>query len=429
MNTTQTAAAIGAAAVIAAAGAGAAIVGGGTDAIKAEQTHEEILRRVYEGSGLFDNEYDANRDITFGEAAMAFKRMQTGKLAEPEYDDYSINDFEHEYSRAMRDCKKRKLIPEDKYSAEGADSLIDSETASKLFFAGYMCCGTLTNADVSDFTREQPVTRKTLAESILKFDVKQGINPKFIVKYNRFSEDSGDIRGAWPREGASMRFSDLPKNAGDYRVILKDVPNYIYEEIPDKTVPATKITAKKDSAEYRAINTAEMLHFDLYEKLHKKCRDAYAYSGLGVELEYYPSLLWTDAGAMNLTFKIHAKAYNEEFRNGKVETLGEASDNEGDITRLIERADSGTEEITPNSVDVIHYTDYGKYNGKKVRFEYDYIKEYVDAKRAIPEADDNGWFEITLNFFEEIGLSDPQTDSEKVEGVIVEDLNDLKGSE
>lgn len=236
---------------------------------------EGIYKAVYNAFKITDNAYDANATITNGELAMLAARLHCGEDI-PTYPNISAEiTFEHKYAQPINMLCRYYLGMENDNAAYADKKSSVKEAVAALMFATsrsagvYIPMGTdaaypqyksngnakfdqliknayhngiwFTTADEMNLDKE--ITMKELACLVLQFDGFSGFHRISVITPEKTSLKNQKIKSG---------FESYPKNQEDYRIVLENVPNYVYEKPFAKSVSLPKDTYVFMSS-YRAI--------------------------------------------------------------------------------------------------------------------------------------------------------------------------------
>lgn len=222
---------------------------------------DETYKAVYEGSNIFDSEYDANANISNGEMALAALRFRFRKRIVPLGKYYFEEKYEGDYA-AEWNIMCNYVLPKDKYTSsesESKESVTVAEAIAMLSHAAtedsYVNVkvnsegnGVYNGVDViggsdyekymknayaygislyadADIKPDKAITKKELACILMQYDLTNGVNIGYRCGYEC----------TYMATPVRTDINSYPSNHNDYMLIGKNIPNFVYE-VPFKNV-------------------------------------------------------------------------------------------------------------------------------------------------------------------------------------------------
>jgi len=282
---------------------------------------DEVYKTIYNSADIFDTEYDANGTISNGELATAalrfcsktrivpvgkfgFKKAYEGDYA-AEWNIMCANALpENKYISSEAESKKNATVAEaiamfSFAAANDANTKINLDENTKTYsgisindeseYAHYIrtayAMGVSLYAD-GNINPDKEITKKELACILLQYDLVYGARQMYRCGYN-CTYIPAPLRAD---------ISGYPANSTDYSLILKDVPNNIYEApFANKTANPCKITTFVTSIATVYVNPLIMISEAAYAK------------GINVYITYIPSLLAKVEGGFTYRVKIEVE--------------------------------------------------------------------------------------------------------------------------
>ncbi len=268
----------------------------------ADNLNSEIFETVYNAFGLIDRPYSADAALTNGELAMAAARLHCGDDI-PTYPNLSAEvTFEHPYAQPLNMLCRYYLGLDNDNAAYADKNATLKEAVAALMFVTYSSSGVyipsgteatypkyksagnekmdkiiadayangiwFTTADAMDMDKD--VTMKELAALVLELDGFSGFFRPTLITSKKYTSINAKIRSD---------IESYPANADQYRIILADLPNSIYEA-PFKTVASNPAENYKLTNSFRGVFTSMFTSWVL----------ALSSVGYEVEVTYYPGI-------------------------------------------------------------------------------------------------------------------------------------------
>ncbi len=279
-----------------------------------------VYEKVYNAFKLIDREYSADATLTNGELSMALARLHSG-MDDPTYLGlFAESTFEHKYALPInliaryymglendnaQYADKNATIKEaiaavmfatsktaPSYAAPEADGNYPTYTLSGnkeldgLLSDAY-CCGIMTY-EASTLDMNKDVTMKELAQLVLEFNGFGGFHLVTDINSSGYSDRNVKIRA---------NTATYPQNSDNYRIIIDEVPNYVYEAdfASAKNLP-------KDN--YQLSNGFREI---LVYMLTSWVKDSKA-AGYELELKYYPGMAVENGNGYTTRCKLDVKS-------------------------------------------------------------------------------------------------------------------------
>jgi len=299
---------------------------------------DEVYKKVYDASDIFDTEYDANAPISNGELALAALRFRfksrTPKLGMYYYEKAYDGDYAAEWNIM---CKY--ALPEKKYTSSEEESKKNATVAEGIAMLSFVAANDLytkialpeesiktyagvKNDDDSNYVKymraayntgislyadgninpDKEITKRELACILLQYDQIYGSHVMYRCGYN------------CTYEPAPMRInlSSYPANSDDYSIILEDVPNNIYE------TPFAMDYIYTDELASFATSIASVFLLPL-----TTAAEAMYNAGIDVYITYIPSLLARVVGGYAYRLKFEVKDTSVNANLSDIFTLNE----------------------------------------------------------------------------------------------------------
>ncbi len=318
----------------------------------------QIFEKVYNAFKLTDRSYEADATITNGELAMAAARLMCG-FDFPTYPGVSATkSFEHEHAQPLNMLCRYYLGEENDNAAYVDKNATLKEAVAAMMFAAlrgsgvYIPTGTeqyptyttssnekfdnmlkyaysngIWFTSPAEMAMDKDVTMKELALLVLELDGFSGFHRVSVINSAKTALKNAKIR---------TDVANYPSNAADYRIILADVPNKVYE-----TAFTSKVTAPVDS--YKLTSDFR----DIFTSMFVTWTRALASVGYELEVSYYPGVAVDNGNGYTLRVGI---SFKNVPQNSKL----------GDLINCVNAADG---ELVVNSGDTI-YADVD--TGKKI---------------------------------------------------------------
>lgn len=305
--------------------------------IFADKLDSRIYEEVYNAFKLTDRPYDADATVTNGELAMAAARLMCG-FDFPTYPGVSATkSFEHEYAQPLNMLCRYYLGEENDNAAYVDKNATVKEAVAAMMFAAlrgsgvYIPTGTeqypaytassnekfdnmlkyayangiwFTTPDAMEMDKN--VTMKELATLALELNGFSGFHRVSVINSAKTTLKNAKIR---------TDVAKYPSNAADYRIILADVPNKVYE------APfATKVTAPVDS--YKLTSDFR----DVFTSMFSTWVRALASVGYELEVTYYPGVSVDNGNGYTLRVGISFKNVPENTKLGDLINCVNAAD-------------------------------------------------------------------------------------------------------
>lgn len=278
-----------------------------------------IYEELFTNFKLIDREYSADATLTNGELAMAVARLQSG-MDNPTYPGLPAEiTFEHKYAQAINMIARHYAGMEND-NAQYADknATIKEAIAAIMFtvtksFKAYTApesvgtyptyrsngneefdslisqaynCGVMAyEAPTLDMNKD--VTMKELAQIVLECNGFAGFHYATKIKSTKNSNINVKIRA---------NTTSYPMNADDYRIIVEDIPNYVYE----KAFAGAKNLPKDN---YKLSNTFKEIFTNMLSSWVKIANE-YGYQ---FEIMYYPGMVVEDGTGYTVRCRLDFK--------------------------------------------------------------------------------------------------------------------------
>ncbi len=299
-----------------------------------------IYEEVYNAFKLADAEYYPNGTLTNGELAMAAARLQSS-MDNPNYPNVSAEiTFEHKYAQPINMLARYYLGLENDNAAYADKNATMKEAIAAIMFAtsrsavAYIPLGTdgnyptyksngnekfdqlLASAycngilafEAPTLDMEKEVTMKELSQLVLEFNGFSGFHRASRVTAEKTSDKNAKIRA---------NTAAYPKNADNYRIILEEVPNNVYE-----TAFVSANTLPKDS--YALTNAFKGIFTTMLSSWVKVSSAA----GYDFEVIYYPGLSAGNGNGYSIRCKINIKSAPEGARLADIIECANSADGE-----------------------------------------------------------------------------------------------------
>lgn len=298
---------------------------------------DDIYEMVYNSADIFDTEYDANGTISNGELAkaalrfcsktrivpigqFAFKKAYDGDYA-AEWSVMCINALpENKYTSSEEESKKNATVAEaiamfSFAAANDSNTRIELTENTKTYngvnaddeseYAYYMrsayAMGVSLYAD-GNINPDKEITKKELACILLQYDLVYGARQMYKCGYEC----------AYIPAPLRTDMNGYPANSADYSLILRDIPNNVYE------APFTNMKGKPSELTTFATSVASIYVLPLT----MASEAAYA-KGINVYITYIPSLLAKVEGGFTYRVKFEVVEAPQGAMLSDVFLLGE----------------------------------------------------------------------------------------------------------
>lgn len=278
-----------------------------------------IYEKVFTGFKLIDREYSADATLTNGELAMAAARLQSG-MDSPTYPGLSAEiTFEHKYAQPINMIARYYAgLENDNAKYADKNATLKEAIAAMMFaltksYKAYTApestgtyptyrsngnkefdrliseafnCGVMAY-EAPTLDMNKAVTMKELAQLVLEFNGFAGFHHATKINSSKEANESVKIRA---------NAASYPNNADAYRIIVEDVPNYVYEKafVSAKNLP-------KDN--YKLSNTfKEIFTYMLSSWVKGSKADGYE-----LEVIYYPGMVVEDGTGYTLRCRLDVK--------------------------------------------------------------------------------------------------------------------------
>ena len=293
--------------------------------------NEDLLKIVYEGLGLLDGVYDANKVLTYGELAkMSVDFGLNGSGGSFVGDDKTDNLIDHKYANEMY-IVSSKVWGMDTYTIKKADSPATVQDAIGSIMHGFLRRGTapsdmgktnkyypdcvdvnkgyeniyLSYANIKgiklyagdNLGATEPITVKKFAALMVQFNHILGLD----IKYQ-----NGQISNA----KTVTYVANLPQNYKDYKGVIAELPLGVFGVKPDG------VSAK---ARYNILNQCSFVYGRYLNVLSGNSKQATGYS---LDYTFYPSAsFYTNSGKVVFVAKISAKLKETGSENISVDKI------------------------------------------------------------------------------------------------------------
>lgn len=297
---------------------------------------DNILKEIFEGSALFDGEYDRGRAVTNGEAARAAVRLMSGEniVDYSKYPNYAeIFGTQGEYARetALMSglCLGRNKATEEFASADanGGDVMLmfmyallnrDTDTVTFAPASGnysdavsdglggrYTAAGFENNFVIysdGSLRPNETVSAADIAALIMQIDYKYGVLCGYDVTAEKYTKIYRplDLFAAENIEGAE-----------NYAHFVKDVPYFVY------TSPFTAFNSNW-SAPFANYSVASEFKEAFAKELQKFARVIKEKHGVEISCSYYPSLVYSSGEGFVMRVKFTVLKTPENLEYSKV---------------------------------------------------------------------------------------------------------------
>ncbi|MBE7043710.1 MAG: S-layer homology domain-containing protein [Ruminococcaceae bacterium] len=319
---------------------------------------DDILKKIFNSTALFDREYDPNATVTNGELARAAVRLasEENKLT---YSKFSVQiPFEHEYAKDLyvlgQNCLGEEVINEafidqpannqDMIAAltfgmiKKAHSKIGYDTTSTCYAdvgemnknIAYTCLTYANKKDVALYSNRnirpgQTATMHDIALVLLQLDHLIGSQSAFTTAWNE-----NEAIGVYDMS-LEQNAKNYPETSQYFRCILEDMPSDIY------AVQFFKMPAFAESAER---NPVDIYHFSrefasmFVSRLNQETKRIHDELGIDVQFTYYSSLVTNNGNGFTCRVKLDVKnmngksgTYQELFKttDGQDQTLADGT--------------------------------------------------------------------------------------------------------
>lgn len=278
-----------------------------------------IYEKIFTSFKLIDREYSANATLTNGELAMAVARLQSG-MDSPTYPGLSADiTFEHKYAQPINmiaryyagmENDNAKYADKNATVKEAIAAIMFAVTKSFKAYTAPESTGTYPtyrsngnkefdrliseayNSGVMAYeaptlNMNKAVTMKELAQIVLECNGFAGFHYATKIKSPKSINENIKIRA---------NTATYPNNADDYRIIVEDLPNYVYETpfVSARNLP-------KDN--YKLSNTFKEI-FTYMLSSWVKIAQEYGYQ---FEIMYYPGMVVEDGTGYTLRCRLDVK--------------------------------------------------------------------------------------------------------------------------
>lgn len=309
-----------------------------------------IYEEIYNAYRLCDRPYSADGTLTNGEVALAAARLMCGEDIAT-YPNVSAEiTFEHEFAQPINMLSRYYLGLENDNATYADKNATVKEAIAALMFATSRSAGVyipsgkdgvypkyksagnekfdkliknayhngiwLTTAE--EINPDKEITMKEFAAFVLEFDGFSGFHRISVINSSKTELKNAKIRGD---------FGAYPKNEADYRVVLQQLPNAIYE-----TPFVTTVSLPKES--YELGNSYRSLLTSMFSSWVRLLSSA----NYELEVSYYPALVVNNGNGY--TMRIGIKFVNVPA-NSKL----------GDLINCVNAQDG---EVFVNSGDVVY---------------------------------------------------------------------------
>lgn len=313
--------------------------------------NQGIFEKVYNAYKLCDKPYSADATLTNGEVAMAAARLMSGEDVATYPNVSAGKTFEHEFAQPINMLCHYYLGMENDNALYADKNATVKEAIAALMFATsrsanvYIPLGTdavypkyksfgndkfdkliknsyhngiyLTSPEELDPDKE--ITMKEFAAYVLEFDGFSGFHRISVITSSKNINKNASIK---------VNFDEYPKNASDYRIVINNVSNNIYEAPFNNAA-----TLPKDS--YELGNSYRTLVTSMLSSWVRLLSSA----GYELEITYYPGLVVNNGNGYTLRTSVKFVSIPENTELGDLvncvnEVDGARIVNSGDVIFL-----------------------------------------------------------------------------------------------
>lgn len=295
---------------------------------------EDILKKVFDGTALFDREYEANGTVTNGELARAAIRLASEEH-NLTYGKFSVETpFEHEYAKDIyvlgKNCLGDAVINasyanktannQDMIAAltfgmiKKAHSKIGYDTTSACYAdvknieknAAYTCLTYANKNDIALYSNRnirpaQSATMHDIALVLLQLDHKIGSQTAYTTVW-----DEKETTGVYDMS-LEQNPQNYPGTAQYFRCILEDMPSDVYAAQFFKTPVFGEVAER---------NPIDIYHFSrefasmFVSRLNQETARIHKELGIDVQFTYYSSLVTNNGNGFTCRLKMDVKNMN-----------------------------------------------------------------------------------------------------------------------
>ncbi|MBR3934256.1 MAG: S-layer homology domain-containing protein [Clostridia bacterium] len=293
-----------------------------------ESVNSGVFEEIYNAYKLCDRPYTADGTLTNGEVAMAAARLMSGEDVATYKNVNADKTFEHLYAQPINMLCHYYLGMENDNAAYADKNATIKEAIAALMFATsrsanvYIPMGTdavypqyklsenakfdtlIKNAyhngiyleQLQNFNLDKEITMKEFVALVMEFDGFSGFHRIDIVSKSGIKTKNAKIR---------YDFETYPTNKADYRIVINQVANKIYET-PFKTTAALPKDSYELGNSYRTIVTSML---STWVRLLSS-------AGYELEVTYYPGLVVNNGNGYTLRVSIKIVSVPQNYKLG-----------------------------------------------------------------------------------------------------------------
>lgn len=277
---------------------------------------QNLFETAYNAFGVVDKAYSADATLTVGEVAMAAARILSD-CDKPDYPGLSATiSFEHPYAQAINMISRYYAGSENDNAAYADKTATVQDAILALMFATQRTSALPISYDANGATYKTANPANDSQTSLLKrayqngiclinvddMDLGKAITLKefacLLIEFDGFSGFNSGIRYSSNSRSVDYKLnavlSTYPSNASVYRIVLKDIPAYVYEK---PFIDAVELP--KDS--YLTTSIFDSVFQTMFKQWHTLC------NGSGISIEIYDNPALAVKTSNGYTFRIKLK--------------------------------------------------------------------------------------------------------------------------
>ncbi|MBQ4629862.1 MAG: S-layer homology domain-containing protein [Clostridia bacterium] len=277
---------------------------------------QKLFEVVYNAFGVVDKAYSADATLTIGELAMAAARILSD-CDKPDYPGVSATiSFEHQYAQPINMISRYYAGSENDNAAYADKTATVRDAIMALMFATQRTSAYPISYDKNGATYANANPANDAQSNLLKkayqngfcFDSVDNVNLDkeitlkefscLLIEFDGFSGFNSGYRYSSNSRSLDYKLNSVlasyPENASDYRMILKDVPAYVYEK---PFVDAVELP--KDS--YKTTSVFDGIFQTMFKQWYTLCKNS------GVQIEIYDNPVLAVKNSNGYTYRIKLK--------------------------------------------------------------------------------------------------------------------------